>query len=108
MAAKRSSADPDPTHDLCLITDAYLAQLDPGLKYRSKILYQLSEIDSSVCRKIKQDLIVIEGILYINQLHLQLMLADLFLTDFKSILFLFAVCFLAGNILFICRANHRL
>ena len=36
-----------------------------------------TEIDSSVCRKIKQHLIIVEGILRVNELHTEIVLLDL-------------------------------
>ena len=105
MTAKGSSADSHTAYDLGFISHADLTQLDPGLKHRCKILYQFTEVDTSVCCKIEENLIVIKGILYIDQFHLQLMLADLLLTDFEGILLFLAVCFLAGNVFLICHTN---
>ena len=77
MAAQRPSTDTDSTYDLGFVPDTYLTQLDPGLKYRRQILYQLAEINPSICGKIKQNLVIIEGILHNDQLHFQIVLADL-------------------------------
>ena len=74
MAAQRPSTDADTTADLCLITDTNLTQLDTGLEHTCQILYQFAEVDTSVCCKIEENLIVIKGILYIDQFHLQTML----------------------------------
>ena len=48
MAAKRSAADANSAEDLCLIADTDLAKLDSRLKDSRQILYQLTEINSSV------------------------------------------------------------
>ena len=68
---------PIPPTILVSVPDAYLTKLDPGLKYRCQILYQLTEINPSICGKIKQNLVIIEGILHIDQLHFQIGLAYL-------------------------------
>ena len=77
MAAQRPSTDTDSAYDLGFVPDAYLTKLDPGLKYRRQILYQLTEINPSICGKIKQNLVIIEGILHVDQLHFQIVLAYL-------------------------------
>ena len=87
MTAEASAADTDTAHDLRLITDTNLAQFDTCLEYRSQILYQLTEINSSVCCKVKKDFIVVKCIFRINQLHLKTMLPDLFKTNLKCFFF---------------------
>ena len=62
MTTERTTTDTDATQNLRLIPDANLAQLDPRLKDRRQILDKLTEIDSSIRRKIKQQLIVIKGV----------------------------------------------
>ena len=57
----------------------------------AQILDKLTEIDSSIRRKIKQQLIVIKGVFCIDQLHLQFMLADLFLTDLECLMLFFFI-----------------
>ena len=61
MTTERTTTDTDATQNLRLIPDANLAQLDPRLKDCRQILDKLTEIDSSIRRKIKQQLIVIKG-----------------------------------------------
>ena len=63
MAAKRPSADADASHNLGLVADTNLAQLNPGFKYGGQILHQLTEIYPAVGGEIKQHLIVVECIL---------------------------------------------
>ena len=46
MTAKCSSADSESAHKLCFIAYSYLAKLNSCLKYRRKILYEISEIHS--------------------------------------------------------------
>src|SRR5699024_2731794 len=104
--AQRPSADSHSAEDLCLITHTNLAQFDTRLKHSRQILDQLTKIDSSVCRKIKEHLVVVKGILRIDQLHLQLMGTDFFLADFKGFLFFSAVCLFLGVILRRRQANH--
>ena len=91
MTTERTTTDTDATQNLRLIPDANLAQLDPRLKDRRQILDKLTEIDSSIRRKIKQQLIVIKGVFCIDQLHLQFMLADLFLTDLECLMLFFFI-----------------
>ena len=91
MTAKFSSTDSNPTHDLCLITDTDLAQLDSGPENRCKIFYQLAEIDTSVRRKIKEQLIIVKRVLRLHQLHIKLMFCYLFQADLKCLFFFFTV-----------------
>ena len=74
-----------------VVADAYLPQLDSCAEHRSQILYQLTEVNASIRRKIKQKLIIVKGVLRIDQLHFQSMLCDFFLADGKGLLFLFPV-----------------
>ena len=69
MTAKRSAADANASYNFRLVPDANLAKLNPGLKYGCKILYQLTEIDSSICRKIKKDLVIIKCVFHIDKFH---------------------------------------
>ena len=108
MTAKLSSTDPHTAYDLGLIADTDLAKLDPGLEYRRQILYQLTEIDPSVCGKIEKYFIVIKRVLCINELHLQLMLVDLFQTDTKSFFFLLLISLGSGMVIRIGDPDHRL
>ena len=57
MTAQLPAADTDPAKDLGLIPDTNLAKLNPCLENRCQILNQLSEINSSICCKIKKYLI---------------------------------------------------
>ena len=108
MTAERPAADADASDDLCLIPDADLPKLYPGLKDCRQIFYQFPEIDPSVRRKIKQHLIIIKSIFRIDQLHLQIMLPDLLQTDPKRLLFLLTVCGLLLDILLGRQSEHRL
>ena len=56
MTAERTTTDTDSTDDLCLIANSNLAQFDSRLKDARQILNQLTEINSSICREIKQNL----------------------------------------------------
>ena len=75
--AKRSSADTDSAHDLCLIVDTDLAKLDPCLKYGSQILLPTHGNRFFRRRKIKQHLIIIEGIPVSMSFHTEIVLLDL-------------------------------
>ena len=108
MTAEASATDTDTAHDLRLITDTNLAQFDTCLEYRSQILHQLTEINSSVCCKVKKDFIVVKCIFRINQLHLQFVLGNLLKADLKCVfLFLFILAF--NLIVFrCCKTNDSL
>ena len=105
MAAKRSAADANSAEDLCLIADTDLAKLDSRLKDSRQILYQLTEINSSVGGKVKQHLVIVKRILCIDQLHLQVVRPDLLLADFKRFFFFLAVALLPRIILRRCNAD---
>ena len=107
MAAKRSSADTDTSQNLCLIPDTDLAKFDSGTENSCQILYQLTEINSSVCCKIKQYFIIIKSIFHINELHFQLVFADLFQTDFKSFFFFLFILLCLSGILLRCHPHDR-
>ena len=63
MAAQRAAADTDTSENLRLISHTDLTQFDTCLEDRCQIFYQFPEIDSSVCGKIKQDLVIVKRIL---------------------------------------------
>ena len=94
MTAKLSAADADSPKNLSLISYSDLAKFDSCLKDSCQVLDQLTEINSSICRKIKQHFVIVKCILRINQFHFQTMFADFFLADFKCIFFFQAVLFL--------------
>ena len=106
MAAKRSSADADTSKQFCLIPHTDLTKLDTCLKYGCQIFYQITEIDSAVRREIKQDFVVIESIFRIDQLHIQLMFADLLGTDTHSILFLCQIAFYSCIVIRCCDTHN--
>ena len=106
MAAQRPSADADASHNFSLVPDAYLAQLNPGLKHAGQILHQLPEINSAVGGKVKQDLIIIKCVFGVNELHIQMMLFDFFLADFKGIPLLLLVPGLCRLILIRGHTDH--
>ena len=83
MAAQTSSTYTDSTKNLRFITNTDLSKFNTCFENCCEILYKLTEINSAVCRKIKQYFIVIKCIFRIYQLHLQTMLTNLLLTDFK-------------------------
>ena len=82
MTAKLSSTDTDSTAHFRFIPHSDLPKLDPGTEDGCQILYQLTEIHTSVRGKVKHDLIVIKCIFCGNELHFQVMLTDLLNTDF--------------------------
>ncbi len=108
MTAKRPPADTNTAHDLRLIPDADLPQFNPGLEHTGQILHQFPEINATVRRKIKQNLIVVKGILRINELHIQLMLFDLFKAYAEGILFLYFVICLLLMVSLVGNPDHRL
>ncbi len=108
MAAQRATADTDAAHDLCLIADADLTKFDSRLEYGCQILYQLAEVNSPIRCEVKQDLVIVESVLYVHQLHLQLMLADLLLANAKGFLFLLLILSDCLQILFRRDPDHRL
>ena len=108
MTAQRPSADADSSHNLCLIPHANLTQFNPGLKHAGQVLYKLPEINPAVCSKVKQHLIIIKGVLCINQLHFQLMLADLFLADLKRLSLLLLIPGFYRPVLLCRHTDHRL
>ena len=108
MTAKRPSTNTNTAKDLRLITDTDLTKLDPGLKHRRQILNQLPEINTAIRCKIKQYLVIIKGILRIDQLHLKPMLTDLLLADLKSLFLLPAVLSLMVLVLLRCNTENLL
>ena len=70
MPTERTPTDTDATQNLRLIPDANLAQLDPRLKDRRQILYQITIIDSYDFSKIKKNLIVVKSALNIYKMHI--------------------------------------
>lgn len=106
MAAKRTSANSDSSQNFRLIPNTNLTKFDSGLKNRRQILYQLTEVNSSVCREIKQNFVVIKGVFHIYQFHIQAVFSDFFQTDTKSFLFLFPIGFFLFVILGIGNADN--
>ncbi len=108
MAAQRSPTDTNASHNLGFVPHADLAQFNTGPEYSCQILYQFPEIDSSIRRKIEQHLVIVKGILRIDQLHFQSMLLNLLQTDVKSFLFFQLIGSLLLLIPLIGNAQHRL
>ena len=91
MAAECASAASDSAHHLRLISYPDLAKFDSHLKYRSKILNELTEINSSVSGEIEYNLAVVKGIFNIDQLHHKTVFINLFLTKLQCFFFLFDI-----------------
>ena len=108
VAAKTPAADADSSQDFCLIPHADLPQLNPCFEHTRQILYQLPEVNPSVCCKIKQHFVIIKSIFRINELHIQSVLADLFLADTESFFFLPLICRFLLVIPFRGYPQHRL
>ena len=108
MAAKLSSTDSDSSADLRLISYTDLAKFNPGTEYRCQILYELSEVNSAVRCKVKQQLVSVKGILCIHQLHLKSVLDDFLLADGKCLFFLFLISLNRFLILVGCHSDDRL
>ena len=106
MTAQRPAAYSHASHDLCLIPDSYLTQLDSGLEDCRKIFHQISEVDPSVGCEIEQNLVVVKGILHIDELHLQIMFFNLFQTDLKGLFFFFLVGGFHCLVFFCRHADH--
>ena len=84
---------PIPPRIFVLIPHPDLTELDPRAEHSRQVFYQLSEIDAPIRSKIEQDLIPVKCILYVNQLHFQIVFADLFKADFKRLFFFSAYFF---------------
>lgn len=69
-------------------------------------LHQFPEINSAVGGKVKQDLIIIKCVFCVNELHIQMMLFDFFLADFKGIPLLLLVPGLCRLILIRGHTDH--
>ena len=91
MAAKRSSANAVATDYLGLVPDTDLPELYPGLKYSRQVFYQFSEVDPAVSCKVEEDLVVVKGIFCIDELHIKVVLLDLFKTNLKGLFLFFPV-----------------
>ena len=108
MAAQLPAAYSDAAPDLRLIPDTDLAQLDPCAEHAGQVLYQLPEVDPSVCRKVEQYLIVVKCVLRVDELHVQPVLADLLLADTEGFFFLLPVFLLPAVVVLICEADDGL
>ena len=108
MTAERATADTIASQHLRLITYAHLSKLDPRTEDRREILHERAEIHTTIRRKVKQYLTAVEGILYIDQLHLEIMLTNLLLTDLIGLLLLRFVVEVALIILSVRLTDHFL
>ena len=106
MAAQRAAADTDTSENLRLISHTDLTQLNTCFEDRRQILYQFTKVDSSVCGKIKENLVVVKGIFHIDQLHLQLMRTDFLDTDLICFFLFFTITLFFGIILLCSHADH--
>ena len=82
------------------------AEENEAWKYAAEqngVVLEFTEIDSSVCRKIKQHLIIVEGILRVNELHTKVVLLDLLNADLEGLFFFLLVTALC---LLIRRCRH--
>ena len=108
MTAQRSSADTDTAQNLGLIPDTDLTQFDSSTEHTCQIFYQFTEIDSSVCGKIKQQFIVVKRILCLYQFHRKTMFFDLFQANFICFFLFFMISLFNAVILRCCHTDHRL
>jgi len=105
-AAYDASADADSAYGFRLIPHAYLTKLDSCLEHRSKVFDKIPEIDSGVRDKIKKNFVAVKGILYVDQLHLQAMLFDLFAADSECVFLFYCIFVMKPNVFFRRNANH--
>ena len=108
MTAQLPAAGSHSAQYPCGITHTYLSELYPCMECTGQILYQLPEIHPAVCGKIKRQLISVETVLGINELHFEPMISHLFLADPECIflkLYIFLVLF---GILFRCHSHNGL
>ena len=107
-AAQRTTAAANTAEHLCLIAHANLTQLDTGAENGSKVLYQLTEINTAISSEVENNLVHIKRKLYINQAHRQLMIFNLAQADIERFLFAdFVLCQL-HIIGLCCLAHYRL
>ena len=90
-AAEGSAADAQTTHHLGLITNTDLAQLDTGVEHAGQLFHQFTEVHPLIGSEEKQDLAAVKGVLGGDQLHVQLVLLNLFHAQIEGPLFLAAV-----------------
>ena len=99
-AAKRSSAYTKTAHHFRFISDTDLAKLNTCTEDGCQIFNQIAEIHAAVCGEIKQELLVVKRVLYVNKLHVKLVLGDFFFTDHTRTRFSFTVLLVAFDIVF--------
>ena len=80
-AAERPAAAADAAHELRLVAHADLPQLDARAEHGREILDELAEIDAAIGREIEHDLVHVERVLDIDELHRELVLRNLLLAD---------------------------
>ena len=92
IAAQGSAAHTHSTHELCLVSNTDLTQLNAGAEHRRQILYQLAEVYAARGGEVKEELGVVKGILSVDELHVQLVGGDLLGADAEGTLLQLLVC----------------
>ena len=107
-AAQGPSAAANAADHLGFIAQTDLAQLDTRAEDRGQVADEFTEVDTAICRKEKNNLAHIEGIVDINEFHGQFMLGDFGQADTESFLFPFFIFFHLANVFRRRLADNRL
>ena len=108
MTAEGSAAYTYTPENLGFVAYTNLAKLDTGLENGGEILNKITEVNTPVCRKIEQHLIIVKGILAFDKLHFETVLCDFLEADPEGFLLLNTVLLLVLNILRRCLSHNRL
>ena len=104
--AERTSADAQATHDLRLVSDADLPQLDAGAEDGRQVFDQVTEIHPAIGGEEEQNLAAVEAVLHFHQLHFQLVLGNFVLANLEGFFLLLLVGLHLGVVLLRGHAEH--
>ena len=106
-AAVGSAADAQASQHFRLVPDAHLTQLNPGAEDAGQVLDQGPEVHPALSGEEEEDLAAVKAVLHLNELHLQLVLGNLLLTDLEGPGLLLFVFLLLAEIGLRGNAEHR-
>ena len=105
--AEGPAADAQAAQHLGLVPHTDLPQLDAGMDGAGQVLHQGPEVHPPVGGEEEQDLVPLEAILRLHQLHVQPVLGDLLLADGEGLFLLLLVPLQGQLVLLGGLAHHR-
>ena len=104
--AQRASAGTQAAQHLRLIPYTDLLELDPCFEGSGHILHKPAKVHPAIGCEVGDQLVAVKCVLYLDQLHIQLVLGDFLLTNFMNVFFAFQIGAMLLRILLAGDTDH--